>query len=65
MTAISLNKAQKAAIKTIKRDVVATIAAPTARALITKGLAERASVDPVPTVGIALQLTQRGHSWHD
>lgn len=60
---VSLNKAQKDAIKLIKRDVVATIGTSTAHALITKGLAERASVDPVPTMGIALQLTQRGHSW--
>ena len=63
MTTISLNKAQKAAMKQLQKDHIVVINSSTASALITKGLAQRVSISPEPLTGTAVSLTTKGHSW--
>lgn len=59
---VSLNAAQKAAVRSLKGQPYGVIKASTARALIAKGVAQRVSVQPEPTSGIAVNLTVLGRS---
>lgn len=62
MTAVSLNPAQKAAVKQLKGKPYDVIKASTARALIAKKVAQRVNVQPEPLNGIAVSLTLLGKS---
>lgn len=62
MTTISLNAAQKAAVKQLRGKPYDVIKASTARALIAKRVARRVNVQPEPLHGIAISLTVEGKS---
>lgn len=59
---VSLNPAQKAAVKQLKGVAYGVIKASTARALIAKKVAQRVTIQPEPTTGIAISLTVLGMS---
>jgi hypothetical protein len=59
---VSLNAAQKAAVRALKGVPYGVIKASTARALIAKGVAQRVTIQPEPRDGIAVNLTLVGRS---
>lgn len=59
---VSLNAAQKTAVRYLKTVPYGVVKASTARALIAKGVAQRVNVQPEPLNGIAINLTGLGRS---
>lgn len=59
---VSLNAAQRAAVRQLRDKPYDVIKASTARALIAKGVAQRVNVQPEPLHGIAVNLTLLGRS---